>query len=834
MELDLDLYRHEIRVSTNPLVRLSALDVSPERPQRTFLFVHGFGGEALQWISQMRMLSRSNRVIALDLRGHGLSDKPAAGYDMPTLLRDLETALDILRVDGPLVLAGHSFGGAIVTDFALLHPERVERLILIATAGEFRLNPLFRLGLSLPNFVLRVADLFTRSWLHGPPAVLKRMHNATVAKWSGWDKFRVLNVPTLVIRGHRDAVFERANFEGVTKAIPGAEESDIGSSGHMVMLERRDAVNRAIERFLEQESQRSWRDTAGKLQKTKRTDARYSHTGSREALINERPWLAHYEKGVPYTVGIPHIPLHHLLRSAVRRFPNRAAIHFEGAQLSYRRLNHEANRFANVLLGLGVGKGARVALLLPNVPQMVVGFYGTLKAGATAVFMPPMTEPEELVRQVKDADVSVLVALNLSAGLAKQIQNATGLPHIILTDPGDYLSLPKKMLSRWRNRGLTVAGANRWRHLMRAADWRSPSAVEVAPEDLAVLQYTGGTTGSSKGVMLSHRNLVANALQTRHWMPDAVEGRERFLCVIPFSHSYGLTASLNVPISLGASLVLKPRFEINDILKSIKKYRPTIFPGVPNMYVAINNFRGARKFGISSIKACISGSASLPVEVQEAFEKLTKGRLVEGYGLTEAGPITHANPLGGTRKVGSIGIPIPSTEAVILDLARGRKPVQPGQIGELAIRGPQVMLGYWKDEVATRATITPDGWLLTGDVAQADEDGYVRIIARKADMWYAGRPGKPAFPRDIEEVLYEIPQLKEAAVVPVAGRPFAFVIAGRERPTPEAVLAYCKRRLPPHLVPRFVIFVDDFPRTFIGKVLRRELAKRYEKYQAEG
>jgi len=255
---------------------------------------------------------------------------------------------------------------------------------------------------------------------------------------------------------------------------------------------------------------------------------------------------------------------------------------------------------------------------------------------------------------------------------------------------------------------------------------------------------------------------------------------------------------------------------------------------VPNMYVAINNFRGARKYGISSIKACISGSASLPVEVQEAFEKLTKGRLVEGYGLTEAGPITNANPLGGTRKVGSIGVPIPSTEATILDLAKSRKPVKPGQIGELAVRGPQVMMGYWKNPEATREAITSDGWLLTGDVAQADEDGYVRIIARKADMWYAGKPGKPAFPRDIEEVLYEIPQLKEAAVVPIAGRPFAFVIANRERPTPESVLAYCKRRLPPHLVPRFVIFVDDFPRTFIGKVLRRELAKRYEKYQAEG
>ena len=790
MELDLDLYRHEIRVSSNPLVRLSAIDISPDRPQRTFVLLHGFGGTSLQWHYQIQKFSHANRVIAIDIRGHGLSDKPGGGYEMSTIVADIASALDVLRVDTPIVLAGHSFGGAVATDFALAHPERVERLILIATAGEYRLNPILRLGLALPNLLLRGIAPFTRKWLHGPPHALKAMHTANVSKWVGWDKFRAINLPTLVIRGHRDAVFERVNFEAVAKHIPGADDVDIGVSGHMVMLERRDAVNRAMERFLEDESRRSWRDTTGKLQKQK-TSTLFESNNSlpRDPLLKERPWLAHYEKGVPFTVGIPRIPLHHLLRSAVRRFPNRAAIHFEGARLTYRQLNHQANRFANALLGLGVGKGARVALLLPNVPQMIVGFYGTLKAGATAVFMPPMTDPEELVRQVKDADVSVLVTLNLQAGLARQIQNSSELPHIVLTDPGDYLPLHKRMISRWRNRGLTVPGAIRWRHFMRAADWRSPSTVEVQPEDLAVVQYTGGTTGSSKGVMLSHRNLVANAIQTRHWMPQAVEGRERFLCVLPFSHSYGLTAALNVPVSLGAALILKARFEINDILNTIKKHRPTIFPGVPNMYVAINNFRGARKYGISSIKACISGSASLPVEVQEAFEKLTKGRLVEGYGLTEAGPITHANPLGGTRKVGSIGVPLPSTEATILDLAKGRKPVKAGQIGELAVRGPQVMLGYWRDEASTMAAVTSDGWLLTGDVAQADEDGYVRIIARKADMWYAGRPGKPAFPRDIEEVLYEIPQLKEAAVVPIAGRPFAFVIAGRERPTPESVLA---------------------------------------------
>ena len=820
MDIDLDLYRHEVRVSTKPLVRLSAIDVSPDHPQRTFVFIHGFGGKAEQWQYQMQKFAVENRVIALDLRGHGLSDKPGSGYDMPRIIEDLETALTLLKVKGKIVLVGHSFGGAIVTEYALKHPNRVERLILIATAGEFNLNPLFRLGLALPAWLLRVIGPFTRAWLHAPPHALKKFYYDNMSRWRGWKKFGELVLPTLVIRGHRDLVFESPLFEKVTESIPGAEEADIGVSGHMVMLERREAVDRAIERFLEGEGQRSWREPSSSPQKQK---------SGRDALRKERPWLERYEAGVPYTVSVPNIPLHHLLRSAVRRFPLRPAIFFEGSHISYRRLNHEANRFANALISLGVGKGARVVLLLPNVPQMVIGFYGAMKAGAAVVFVPPVIEPEEIVRQIKESDASVLVTLSMWAGLAKQIQEGSGVPHVVLTDAADYLSLPKYLISNWRNRGYGLQNALRWRDWLGGNSNKSPT-VEVTPDDLAVIQYTGGTTAQSKGVMLSQRNLVANALQTRHWLPEAKEGRERFLCVVPIFHSYGLTTAMNVPVSIGAAMILKPQFQILDVLKAIKRYKPTIFPGVPSMYVAINNFRGVRKYGIKSIKACISGSAPLPVEVQEAFEKLTKGRLVEGYGLTEASPVTHANPLGDNRRVGTIGVPLPSTESRIVDLTRKHKDVKPGQIGELAIRGPQVMLGYWKDARATKEALTEDGWLLTGDIAQEGEDGYIRIIARKADMWYPSKIKKPAFPRDVEEVIYEIPQVMEVAVTAVAGHPFAFVIAGKDAPTPNAVIAYCKRRLPPHLVPRFVIFLDDFPRSFIGKVLRRELVRRYEKY----
>ncbi|RPI95766.1 MAG: alpha/beta fold hydrolase, partial [Chloroflexi bacterium] len=386
MDIDLDLYRHEVRVSTNPLVRLSAIDISPDHPQRTFVFIHGFGGQAEQWHYQLQKFSIENRVIALDLRGHGLSDKPARGYEMSELVSDLEIALTLLKVKGKFVLVGHSYGGALVTDYALKNPERVERLVLMATAGEFKLQPMLRLALRLPIWLLRIIEPFTRKWLFAPLPVLKRLYFQNMSQWNGWEKFSTLKVSTLVIRGNRDLVFERARFEKVTGSIPGAEEADIGVSGHLVMLERHEAVERAIERFLSGERQPSWRESSTGAPQRK---------GGRDALRNERPWLENYESGVPYTVGVPNIPLHHLLRSAVRRFPNRPAIFFEGSRLSYRRLNHEANRFANALIALGVGKGARVVLLLPNLPQMVIGFYGTLKAGATVVFVPPVIEPEE-------------------------------------------------------------------------------------------------------------------------------------------------------------------------------------------------------------------------------------------------------------------------------------------------------------------------------------------------------------------------------------------------------------------------------------------------------
>jgi long-chain acyl-CoA synthetase len=345
--------------------------------------------------------------------------------------------------------------------------------------------------------------------------------------------------------------------------------------------------------------------------------------------------------------------------------------------------------------------------------------------------------------------------------------------------------------------------------------------------DLALIQYTSGISGSPKGVMLSHRNLLANALQIRSWLSDAQDGSETFLAVTPIAHVLGSTTVMNLPITQGACIVLLPKFQAAEVLEAIKKHAPSYFPGVPAMYVALNNFPNVRKYNIQSIRACLSSGAPLPVEVEEAFEKLAKARLVESYGLTEASPLTHSAPLYGHDKVGSIGLPLPSTEARIVDL-QTRRPLPPGQVGELAVRGPQIMIGYWRDDEATAAAIDELGWLYTGDIARMDEDGYFQIISRSQDMGFA-RDGDEIYPRDIEEILYELPAVDEPIVSIIAGRPVAFIrLKKGAQITAATITAYCERRLPADHVPWRVLFVSEFPRNILGHVLRRELVDEYE------
>jgi len=621
----------------------------------------------------------------------------------------------------------------------------------------------------------------------------------------------------LVIRGSRDQVLDPHAYAEVARVIPKAEEVDVGASGHMVMLERREAVNRAIERFAN-------------------PDGRQGSDNGHPRLHRDRPWLDHYPDGVPPTLGLPPVPMHRLLRSAARRFPWRTALVYEGGRTNYRRLNRDSSRFANWLKALGVARGDRVLILLPNLPQTVIAYYGALKAGAVVVFTTPLSEPEELTRQVLDSGARVLVTLTRLADTARAVKAKTKLEHIIFTSVKDYLPEPQRTwfsLTREQKEGHRLAlPLESGLHLLGAELYKyGPHApeLEVQPNDLAVIQYTSGTTAQPRGVMLSHRNLVANSLQTRHWLPELNEGGEVFLSVLPFSHSYGMTVAMNVPVSIAATMVVLPSFVTEDVLRAIHRYHPTIFPGVPTMYTAINNFAGVRRFGIQSIKACISGAAPLPVEVQESFEKLTHGRLVEGYGLTEATTVTHANPLTGLRKVGSIGIPLPSTEARIVDLANGRK-LGTGKVGELAVRGPQVMLGYWNSTAPPQEFVTRDGWLLTGDLARVDDDGYFTVVARKREMILAG--DYQVYPRDVEEVLYENPNVKEVAVVGVQPPRWPFqrvkayvVLREGAHASEDELMEMCRRRLAEYAVPWKIEFRQELPKNFIGKVLRRVLVE---------
>ena len=821
MDVDIELYRREVRVSEQPLVRLSAIDMAPDRPKRTLVFIHGFAGNARQWRYQLQKFSDDSRVIALDLRGHGQSDKPHSDYRMASILDDIQRALVKLGVSEKFVLIGHSFGGAIVSEYAVAHPDQVERLVLIASGGEYKLDPRTALALRLPVPVLNVVyALWAKRFIAASPYALHTMNANTVRSWNGWTLLRSLSMPTLIIRGNRDKVLSKEAFETVARVVPNAEEVDVGASAHMVMLERREAVNRAIERFVEGSRQRRGMED----------------DDDRRRMRQERVWLDHYDDEVPYTIGLPPVPMHRVLRSSARRFPLHTALLFEGSRLTYRRLNRESSRFANWLRALGVRPGDRVLLVLPNLPQTVIAYFGILKAAGVVVFTTPLSEPEELIRQVRDSGARVLVTLTRHADLARQVKAASQLEHVIFTNVKDYLPEPKRLLFTLRREaqeghrlrqplepGLWLLAAELYKYGPHAPE------VEVQPHDLALIQYTSGTTDRPKGVMLSHRTLVANTLQTRHWIPALTEGKEVFVSVLPFSHVYGMTTALNTPVALAAAMIILPTFGTREVLQAIRRYRPTIFPGVPTMYQAINNFPNVRQYRIDSIKACISGAAPLPVETQEAFEKLTRGRLVEGYGLTEATTVTHANPLRSLRKIGSIGLPLPSTEARIVDLATGRA-LRPGKVGELAVRGPQVMLGYWNADQAAPSPLTRDGWLLTGDLARMDEDGYFEVVARKREMILAG--DLQVYPRDVEEVLYESPKVAEAVVVGVQPPKWPFqrvkayvVLREGASVSEEELMALCKRRLEEYAVPWKIEFVKELPKNFVGKVLRRMLVE---------
>jgi len=554
--------------------------------------------------------------------------------------------------------------------------------------------------------------------------------------------------------------------------------------------------------------------------------------------MKERPWFKHYESEVPKSIEYPEVPLYHFIENAAAKYPDQACAIFKGSEITYAEMDEIINRLAGALAAMGVKKGTPVGIFMPNSPQFVMAFYAILKAGGIVVATNPLYTGREIEHQMKDSGTEIMLVMSNFYSMIKEVQPKTPIKKLIVTNIKEYLpgmlrflfTLTKEKKDGHR---VELGEGDYWlQDLLKEYSAADRPQIDMKPKDDALYQYSGGTTGLSKAAIATHGNLVANTLQIKSWLPSVKEGGETVLMAIPMFHVYGMVAGMSFGIAAAASMVMIPNpRDMGDVLGSISKYRPTIYPGVPAMYNAINNHPDVKagKVDVSSIKACISGSAPLMRETQATFEELTGGKLVEGYGLSEAPTATHCNPVYGMSKEGSIGIPFPDMDARIISLDDEVTVLETGEIGELVMKGPQVMKGYLNMPTETTNAIR-DGWLYTGDIAYMDEDGYFFIVDRKKELIKPS--GFQVWPREVEEVIAENPKVLE---VGVAGIPDAYrgetvkawvVLKPGETLTADEVKAWCKEHMAAFKVPTHVEFRDELPKTTIGKVLRRELVRQ--------
>lgn len=573
-----------------------------------------------------------------------------------------------------------------------------------------------------------------------------------------------------------------------------------------------------------------------------------------------QPWFAHYEAGVPHTVEIPNVPVQQLLSNAAAKYPSKTAVRMVlkylpmgiaiQAKLRYGDLDRMSSQFAAALAKLGVVKGTKVAIMLPNMPQQTVAYFGVLKAGGIVVNTNPTYPAHELEPLMRVAGAEVIVTLSGLYDRVLEIQPKTSIKSIILTDVPEMVTkllrsrVAKTVKATGMMKDVTLQPGAYWMKDLIAGAPAQPPAVQIDPEtDAAVFQFTGGTTGIPKAAELTHRNLIGNTHQLLAWIPSLKEGGEKLLMAIPAFHVYGMTVGMLLTFALSGELVVvaNPR-ETLHIMEVLQREKITLYPGVPTMYIAIINHPKVAEFDLRSIKACLSGSAALPVEVAQKWEEITGGKLVEGFGMSESSPVSHANPIFGQVRVGSIGLPLSSTEAAIVSLETNEAGeyqfLASGQEGEVVIRGPQVMKGYYNNPSETAKTIDKDGWLHTGDIGKMDKDGYFYIVDRKKDLIIAG--GYNIVPREVEEVLFMHTKVMEATVigVPDARRGEvvkAFVVLKEGATcTPEEIRSFCKEKLAPYKVPAYVEFRKELPKTQVGKVLRRTLLEEEKAKMAKG
>jgi long-chain acyl-CoA synthetase len=546
----------------------------------------------------------------------------------------------------------------------------------------------------------------------------------------------------------------------------------------------------------------------------------------------DKCWLKSYEKGVPDKFNFEDICLPKILERTAAKFPNKMALLFEGYKVTYRELNDMVNRFAAALHSFGINEGDSVAILLPNLIPCVAAYYAILKIGGIAVMNNPLYSDRELIHQFNDSGSKALITIDLLGNRMIDVRTKTKIKQIIYTSIGDYLPFPKNLLfpivAKKKKLAADVkssANVYKWKDVLTKS-FPNPPEVELSFDDVAMYQYTGGPTGVSKGVMLTHGNLSKQVQQVGAWFP-AFDSDEIMLGALPFFHVFGLTTAMNLAIYLGWGDILVPKPQPEPLIQAIRKFKPTFVPLVPTMYIGILNHPHIDHIDLTSIKGCFSGSAPLPLEVIRDFENKTGAVIVEGYGLTESSPVTHVNPFsGGKRKVGSIGIPISDTNCRIVDLNDGDTDVPVGESGEILVKGPQVMKGYWNRPEETASTLT-DGWLHTGDIGKMDEEGYFYIVDRKKDMILSG--GLNVYPRDIEEVFYENPKVQEAAAIgiphPSRGESVKVFVSLKEgvTATQEELIEYCKGKMATFKLPTEIEFRNELPKTNVGKILKKNL-----------
>ncbi len=775
-----ELYRTAVFVpsgSDEPPVRLSVLDVPPHQPGgETLVLLHGYAANSSWWRPQIPALAQENRVIAIDARGSGLSAQPETGYTIEQLADDVATVLDALGVAEPVVVAGHSTGGFVVTDFTLRYPERVKKIILVATPLSFAGSSTIRTAnffMSFPDFFFRIGQRVYELDPRGQASLLglKRLFRDSLIHWDGTEKFSRIQQPALVIEGFRDALFPASSYQKEADLLPQAEIVQIRVSKHQVTLERPKAVLRAVQQFIAPESafKPAWRSENDDVESIR--------------LLTKRPWIVRYEGDLPAELLLPRVTLTHLLAHAVRHFGKRPGLQFGKSYLTYEQVGDEALRLARSLTEWGVTEGDRVFFVLPNVPQLVIALYAVTHIGGIAVLADPADSAERLAAQANQTGAAYLIIPAALADAAQSLMEQTAVDRVLFTSEADYGAAGKRPSAKPFS---LPAGSVRWQAMLDGVS-AEPFLPTATAETTAVLLFTGANV-----VALSHANLIAAAVQLGSWLTPLPQGTGSVLSGVSFSTAYGLTLGVNTAVFRAAKMILPEDTAVDTLLETIKKESPTLFLGTPSLYKSFVWHQALKSFMPQEPPLFLSSGAPLPVEVEEAFQRLTRARVLELYGLTETGYAAMATPVKRDR-TGSVGLPVPNTAVRVTHPDTGET-LPFDHPGLLWLRGPQLAPGYWQDGAIT--PLAADGWLNTGDLAEMDDDGYFRILGRVGEVLVVADTA--VFPRDIEETIYEMPGVMETAVFVKDGQFVACVVkqAPDQPPTTEDILAFCRKRLP--------------------------------------